>query len=141
MVVDGCAIAEDFCSAYSRRDLELAGTFLADDVIFAMHVDRTLMPFAGVTIGKAIMQRRWNAIVEQFDMPFYQLQHVVAKGNVVRSTVAYIFRHKATGEDLEGHMRHVIELRRGLIARVNEYHDRSRVEAYFRLLAMREAIG
>lgn len=135
MAAGGVAIMEAFCAAYARRDLELAGSMLADDIVFALHVDRDIVPFGGVTIGKEQVRRRWAMIVALFDMPLYRLDSAVADGDEVRARIAYRFCHKATGEEIDGHMRIVALIRDGLIARGNEYHDRARVEAFFRLVA------
>lgn len=134
MLSAAIGIAEGFVAAYAARDVERAASFLADDVVLALHVDREVMPFGGVTIGKAQVLRRWELIAGMFEMPLYRLEHAAIKGIELHTRVAYLFRHIGTGEEIDGHMRHVINIRKGLIARANEYHDRARVEAFFRLI-------
>lgn len=135
MLRDEAAVYEAFVQAYSVRDFDRAVALMADDIVLALHIDRELIPFGGVTIGKAQVRQRWAMIARMFDMPLYRLEHHVRDGEEVRGNIAYRFRHIATGEDIEGHMRHVVWMRDGLIARGNEYHDRARVEAFFRLIA------
>ena len=125
----------EFALAYAERDFERVLSFLSDDVVYALHVDRDVMPFAGVTIGKAQVRMRLDMIAAMFDMPVYRLEHAATHGEEVHASIAYRFRHIATGEEIAGRTRLVIWVRGGLFARVNEYHDRPRVEAFFRLIA------
>lgn len=136
MLRDEAAVYEAFVQAYSVRDFDRAADFLADDIVMALHIDRELIPFGGVTIGKAQVRQRWAMIARMFDMPFYRLEHHVCDGDEVRGSIAYRFRHITTGEEIEGRLRHVVWMRDGLMARGNEYHDRARVEAFFRLIAI-----
>ncbi len=132
---DSVALLYEFAEAYAVRDLDRALASFSDDVIYALHVDREVVPFAGVTIGKSQVRKRWEMIVSLFDMPFYRLEHAALNGDELHASIAYRFRHIATGEEIEGKMRVVIWVRGGMFARVNEFHDRARVEAFFRLIA------
>jgi ketosteroid isomerase-like protein len=132
---DSVALMHEFAEAYAARDLDRALAFFSDDVIYALHVDRDVIPFAGVTIGKAQFRIRLEMIASLFDMPVYRLEHAAVHGDDLHANIAYLFRHIASGEEIEGSMRVVVWVRGGLFARVNEYHDRARVEAFFRLIA------
>jgi hypothetical protein len=48
---------------------------------------------------------------------------------------AYQFRHKVTGETIDGVMRQVIVVGDGLIAKISEYHDIELVRAFMRLVS------
>ncbi len=124
----------DFCASYAARDLERCARLVSDDVVFALYIDRDLAPFGGVSIGRGIMHQRWQMVAQAFDLLRYDVAHVVEEADKLRGLVAYRFRHKATGEDIAGVMRHVIQPRDGLMARIEEHHDRTRVEAFFRLI-------
>jgi ketosteroid isomerase-like protein len=132
---DSVALMHEFAEAYAVRDLDRALACFSDDVIYALHVDRDVVPFAGVTIGKAQFRNRLEMIASLFDMPLYRLEHAALNGDELHASIAYRFRHIVSGEEIEGNMRAVIWVRGGLFARVNEYHDRARVEAFFRLIA------
>jgi ketosteroid isomerase-like protein len=135
MLLNQEAVYRAFVAAYQVRDFARAASFTADDIVMALHIDRELFPFGGVTIGKAQVRQRWAMIERLFDMPLYRLEHVAETGDELHASVSYRFRHVACGEEIEGRMRHVAWMRDGLIARGSEYHDRARVEAFFRLIA------
>lgn len=136
---DARATYFDFCKAYAARELDRCADFVTDDVVFALFIDRELAPFGGVTIGRAAMHRRWLMVAEAFDLLRYEVTSVTEDAGSLRGFVAYHFRHKATGEDIDGTMRHLIESREGLICRAEEHHDRTRVEAFFRLINSKAA--
>ncbi len=45
-----------------------------------------------------------------------------------------MYRHRASGEVLDGRFRHVMRVKDGLIVRTDEYHDRAKVETFMRLV-------
>jgi ketosteroid isomerase-like protein len=135
VAIDAVAIVRGMHEAYARRDLGDVLTYLADDIVFALHIDRDLAPFGGVSIGKAAVVRRCSMILQQFDMLDYSVVSLSIEGDEARALISFHYRHQASGEDIEGHMRHVMWLRDGSIARLNEYHDRARVEAFLRLVS------
>ena len=135
MLVDRRHAYLGFCAAYLDRDLTRCATHLADDCVFALYIDRDLVPFGGVTIGKAAFLRRWEMVAANFDLLHYEALSISEDGDVLRAQVAYHFQHRATGESIEGNLRHVVTFRDTLFARAEEYLDRARVEAFFRLLA------
>jgi ketosteroid isomerase-like protein len=45
-----------------------------------------------------------------------------------------MYRHRDSGEVLSGRFRHVMRVENGLIRRVDEFHDRAKVEAFMRLV-------
>lgn len=124
----------NFCNAYARRDVDACAELVTDDVVFGIYIDRELAPFGGVTIGKRIMQRRWQMVADAFDVLHYEVTGATVEEDKLRGLVAYHFRHKATGEDISGTMRHMVHLRGEQMARIDETHDRARVEAFFRLI-------
>ncbi len=135
MRADSVALMHEFAEAYAVRDFDRALTCFSDDVIYSLHADREVVPFAGVTIGKAQVRKRWEMIAAMFDMPLYRLEHAALHGDELHASIAYRFRHIVSGEEIEGNMRGVLWVRGGLFARINEFHDRGRVEAFFRLIA------
>ena len=124
----------DFCAGYAARDFERCAAQVADEVSFAIYIDRDLAPFGGVSIGKAIMHKRWQMVAQAFDLLKYEIIGITEDEEKLRGLVAYHFHHKATGEDISGTMRHIIHFRDSLMVRMEEHHDRTRVEAFFRLI-------
>ncbi len=136
MRMDAHALLEQAYAAYGRGDVEACAAFVTDDVVCAQYLDRDVAPFGGVSIGKGVLKRRWDQILGQFTIMTYRLEQLAIDEDFARALIHYHYRHKATGETIEGRLRHELWLRDGLIARYNEYLDRPRVEAFMRLVAL-----
>jgi ketosteroid isomerase-like protein len=74
-------------------------------------------------------------ILDDFHFLEYRPEYINDEGDVFHSQVRYHFRHKATGYDIEGTMRHVWQVEGDQIVRLEEFHDTPRVLAFFELLA------
>ena len=48
-----------------------------------------------------------------------------------------MYRHRDSGEMLNGRFRMVMQVTDGLLVRTDEYHDRAKVEAFMRLVGRR----
>lgn len=130
-------------SAWQKRDKAATLALLADNIAFALLVPQDVLPFGGETVGKASVSDRLQTILEQFDTLSYEGKVTRSHGDTVHGMVAYRFRHTVTRETIDGVMRHVIQVRDGLIVRINEYHDIELVRAFMRLVsyAAAERIG
>ena len=122
-------------SAWQKRDKAATLALLADNIVFALLVPQEVVPFGGETVGKASVSDRLQMILDQFDTLSYEGKVTKTLGDTVHGMVAYRFRHKVTRETIDGVMRHVIEVRDGLIVRINEYHDIALVRAFMRLVS------
>jgi ketosteroid isomerase-like protein len=121
--------------AWQRREKAATLALLDDRIVFALLVPQEVLPFGGETVGKASVSDRLQTILEQFDTLSYEGKVTKALGDTVHGMVAYRFRHKVTRETIDGVMRHVIQVRDGLIVRINEYHDIALVRAFMRLVS------
>jgi ketosteroid isomerase-like protein len=121
--------------AWRQRDKGATLALLADNIVFALFVPQEVLPFGGETVGKPSVSDRLQMILEQFDTLSYKGKVTRTLGDNVHGMVAYRFRHKVTGETIDGVMRHVIEVRDGLIVRINEHHDIALVRAFMRLVS------
>jgi len=128
-------VVEALYASWAAKDLRAVLSCLSDDIFFAMHVPPELIPFAGETRGKAALIPRLQMILDDFDFLQYRPIHIVDEGDVLHSQVRYHFRHKATGYDIEGTMRHVWQIEGDQIVRLEEFHDTERVKTFFELLA------
>jgi ketosteroid isomerase-like protein len=108
---------------------------LADGVVFALFVPQEVLPFGGETRGKPSVSDRLQMILDQFDTLMYEGKVTRTQGKTVYGRVAYRFRHKVTGEAIDGCMRQVIEVCDGLIVQLSEYHDIELVRAFMRLVS------
>jgi len=123
---------EQAYSAYGRGDLEA----VAAHIVYVQYIDREIAPFGGVSIGKGVLLRRLEMILELFHIEHYRLLQLQVDGLSGRSVIEYEYRHRPTGEVIAGHLRHELWIRDGQIARYREYLDRPRVEAFMRLVAI-----
>ncbi len=119
---------------YARGELDALATLTAEDIVYVLYADRDTVPFGGVTIGKRAFIDRLRMIHALFDFLAYDVTGCRQTRDEVHGRVHFHVRHKATGETIEGSMRHIFWLRDGLLARLAEYHDRARIEAFMRLV-------
>lgn len=131
---------EALYTSWAARDLPATLACLADSIEFVIHVPVEVVPFAGETHGKDLIVPRLQMILDGFDFLQYRPLHIREDGDKFHAQVLYHFRHKQTGREIEGTMRHVGCIEGDKIVRLDEFHDGPRVAAYFELLA-RDASG
>ncbi len=124
-----------FVRVWAAGDIDASMRFIAEDCVYALHISNEVLPFGGVTAGRANIEVVLRQIRDKFDYLVYRAHNIVAEGPMVRLRVEHMYRHRASGEILSGNFRLVIEVRDGLLIRGDEYHDRAMVEAFFRLFA------
>ena len=107
----------------------------SDDVVLALFIPQEVLPFGGETIGKSAASDRIQTVFDQFYTLQYEGTVTAASDDMVRGQVLYTFKHKATQEIIEGVMRQVIHINRGLIVRLEEFHDVERIRAFMRLVS------
>jgi ketosteroid isomerase-like protein len=137
--MDAREIAAEVYRLWATQDVESTFAYVAEDVVYALHFDEDLAPFAGVSHGREAMMGAFYKMIEEFDYLKYEPTIVGVEGDVVRVQVQFRFHHRRTGADLEGSMRSVMTLTDGQIVRCEEYLDRGLVEAFMRLTRHREA--
>jgi ketosteroid isomerase-like protein len=139
MRADNKVLLEGAYAAWAARDLSSTLACFAEDVVFAIHLPRDVVPFAGEVRGRDELAKRLQAILDDFDFLAYQPQQITSQGLHFHSQVYFHYRHKATGLDYEGTMRHVWLIVGDRIVHFEEFHDAERVRAFFALLAQAAA--
>jgi ketosteroid isomerase-like protein len=129
-------VLEALYASWAVKDLKAVLSCCSDDIVFAIHVPPEVMPFAGETRGKDALVPRLQMILDDFDFLQYRPIYIVDEGGALHSQVRYHFRHKATGYDIDGTMRHVWQIEGDQIVRLEEFHDTPRVKTFFELLAL-----
>lgn len=134
------AVAADliyaFWDANRARDRAALLNFCAESVVVALFIPQEVLPFGGgETHGKAAASDRMQTVFDQFETLQYDGTVTSASDDRVRGQVLYSFRHKATGEVIEGVMRQVIDLKDGKIVCLHEFHDVERIRAFMRLVS------
>ena len=127
-----------FLECWKAQDVEACIALLAPDATYTLHIEETLLPFAGTTTGREqigeqfrAMRREWEYLVFR---PSPAKQHVGAP-NQVNTRIEFMYRHKASGEDLSGYMRAAWTVEDGMIVTIIGYHDSALVETFLRLIA------
>ncbi|MFM9845858.1 MAG: nuclear transport factor 2 family protein [Hyphomicrobiaceae bacterium] len=135
--MDNRAIVESFLACWSVQDVEMTIAHVHDDFVYALYISETALPYGGETRGKDNVRAVLFAILAEFDYLRYDAEIIAIEGDVVRASVAFVYHHRRTGENLSGTKRMVLQLKDGLITRIDEYHDAAKVEAFMRLAAQR----
>jgi ketosteroid isomerase-like protein len=131
------AIVGSFLAYWSVQDVEMTVSHVHDDFVYALYISDTALPYGGETRGKDNVRAVLYAILADFDYLSYDPEIIAVEGDVVRTSVAFVYHHRRTGENLSGTKRMVFRLADGLITRIDEYHDAAKVEAFMRLAAQR----
>lgn len=137
--MDARAVAAEVYNLWRAQDVESTFAYVAEDVVYALHFDEDLAPFAGVSHGREAMMAAFYAMIAEFDYLQYDPAIVGAEGDVVRVQIQFRFHHRRTGANLEGSMRSVMTVTDGQIVRCEEFLDRGLVESFMRLTRQREA--
>jgi ketosteroid isomerase-like protein len=132
-------VVEAAYAAWAARDLPATLSVFAPDVVFAIHLPDDVVPFAGEVRGRDQLAPRFQAILDDFDFIEYVPLQITAEGGSFHSRVRFHYRHKATGLEYDGRMRHVWLVEGDKIVRFEEFHDAERVRTFFQLLAQATA--
>lgn len=130
-------VVEEFLHAWIDGDTDTAVALLAPDATYALYVSEDLLPFAGVSTGRESIRARLMEMRESWDYEMFEpgpARVDPLDETVVRCSVSFAYRYRATGDRLSGRFRTVWRIRDDLILSCEEYHDRARVEAFLRLL-------
>lgn len=137
MRASGSLVVEAAYAAWAAQDLAATLRCFADDVVFVIHIPSDVAPFMGEAHGKAQLEASLAAIIDTFHFVAYVPLLIRADGDAFHSNVSFHYRHKATGLEYDGTMRHVWRVEADRIVRFEEFHDAERVRSFFRLLEQR----
>jgi ketosteroid isomerase-like protein len=138
MRADSRTLLEGAYAAWAARDLSATLDCFAEDVAFVIHLPSDVTPLAGEVHGRDELRMRLQAILDTCDVLAYTPVQI-RDGSALRSQVHFHYRHKATGLDYEGRLRHVWRIAGDRIVYFEEFHDAARVGAFFALLAQATA--
>ena len=127
-------ILEAGLKAYSLGDLLAAAAYFAEDAVYAIYVDKGILPVAGEVVGRSPILRLWQDLLVPFELVQNVPRNISCDEDIVRCQVNFAFRHRASGEVIDGIMRIVAQVKDGQIVRYREYHDQDRLRAFMRLV-------
>jgi ketosteroid isomerase-like protein len=131
------AVVNGFNAAWAEGDIDKAISFVAKDSVYALHISGEALPHGGETVGRDNIGGALRRVREDFEYILYRPFKLTADGDTVRFQVEFMYRHRESGEKLEGRFRMVMVVKDGKLVRTDEYHDRAKVEAFMRLFGRR----
>jgi ketosteroid isomerase-like protein len=126
-------------AAWAQRDLAATLARFDPDVIFIIHLPPDVAPYVGEVRGRAQLAEALQMILDDFDFLEYRPLQITADGESFHSRIRFHYRHKATGLDYDGTMRHVWQVAGDMIVRFEEFHDAERVRTFFAMV--KHALG
>ena len=127
-------IVAEFVQLWSQGNLDTAFTFMHDACEYSLHLSDDLIAIGGVKTGKATIEPALRQIREVFEYLVWRPIKISERDANVRVQLEFLYRHIPSGELLGGNCRFLIKVDGGLITRVEEFHDRAKVEAFLRLV-------
>lgn len=126
-------------AALTRRDVNDALRYMAPNIDYVVNVDPQIAPFVASTSGIPELRARLELLFDTFTIETFDAKNFRISDDdpsIARVNVSYAYREKTTSVLLDGRFRCVIHIDDGLIAQVEEFHDRSYIEAFSRLIQM-----
>lgn len=133
-------VVEAAYASWAARDLNATLSCFSDDVMFAIHLPPEVAPYFGILQGRAELGARLRMILDDFDFLEYKPIQITSHGISFHSQIRFHYRHKLTGLEYDGTMRHVWRVKGDRIVRWEEFHDIERVRVYFQLLGQAIAL-
>lgn len=124
-------------SAWANRDLDATLAGMSEDVEHVINVDGSLAPYAESTRGKAALRPKLQVLLDTFEFNAFVVDSLTVQDVTARASVMIMYVHKVTRDRLDVRFRFVFTVADGLITRMEEYHDKTLVEAFMRLVAAR----
>mgnify|MGYP001039546505 FL=1 len=131
--MDSRSVVASFFACWSVQDLEMAVAHGHPDVVYTIHNGQDAAPLSGVYRGPESCRDLGYAMLAEFDYLTYEPTIVSVEDNIVRAQVFFRYRHRTTGNVIEGSRRLVFEVKDGLIYRIDSYEDTLRFEAFMRM--------
>lgn len=129
MLTDPEGILEAVITALSLEDIDSTVAYFDQDADFTIFT-----PSQIVFRGRDAISRRLKTVVGDFYVHRFAARTILPCDEGLRTQIAYSFRHRATGQMIDGIMRVVVSFDGGRIVRWHEYQDAERVEAFLRLV-------
>jgi len=123
-------VVNRFNAAWAGGDIDKAISCVAEDAVYALHISGEALPHGGETLGRAKIGAALRRAREEFEYILYRPFKLTADGSTVRFQVEFMYRHRESGEMLNGRFRMVMLVKDGFLVRTDEYHDHAKVEAY-----------
>ncbi len=134
MQTDPIGILEAVVTAFELQDIETIASYFDDDADFAIFAPADQLRSGGSIKGRLALIRRLTSFLGDFDVLQFSARTFLPADEGWRAQIDYCFRHRLSGEKIDGGMRVVAAFKDGRIIQWREYQDASRIEAYLRLI-------
>lgn len=128
-------VLEATYASWAQRDLAATLARFDPEVVFIIHLPPDVGSFVGEVRGREQLGKSLQTILDDFDFLEYRPLQIIADGESFHSRIRFHYRHKATGLDYDGTMRHVWRVTGDMIVRFEEFHDAQRVRTFFAMVA------
>ena len=134
MLCDSESVLEAAITAIALADIDSAAAFFSDNAEITIYAASQTILLGGTSSGKDSVRKRLRNILASFDIARFAPRTVLPCDDGFRTQIDYSFRHRASGQSLDGVMRVVAAIEDGVIVRWQEYQDGDRMEAFLRLV-------
>jgi ketosteroid isomerase-like protein len=129
-------ILNDVYASWEGGDLPTTLSYFAMDVVFAVHSTPDTASLIGEGVGRDEFGSRLESFLRKFDIEAFKLQHpVTVNGIWLQSRAVFKYRHRASGWDVDGTMRHKWRFVGDEIAHFELFTDSPRLRAFYNLAA------
>lgn len=129
MLTDPEGILEAVITAMKLEDTESTAAYFAEDADFTIFTPSEIL-----FQGREAIAHRLREVIGEFHVDRFDARTILPCEEGLRTQIAYAFRHRTTGQTIDGVMRVIVSVRDGRIVRWHEYQDAERVDAFMRLV-------
>jgi ketosteroid isomerase-like protein len=137
-VTDTRAVVERFVAFWSAQDVERTSSLFAEDAFSEVHFNHPEVGMAGPIHGREKITEGLYRNLAEWHYITFDAGIVAIEGDTGKVQVVFEYEHVKTHLRLSSTMRMVLVVTRGMISRVDCYHDGERIAAFMRLLRARE---
>lgn len=116
--------------ALHKRDTEVLGRYLAEDVQHNIRVPADVHPMGGLRTGKVAVIERFNEIGRRFNTLSFAIESLLVGGASAAAQIRVASLHKISGEQYRSKLVHFWSFRDGLVTMIDEYHDMADVLSF-----------
>jgi hypothetical protein len=122
-------VLKDIYDAWRAQDLDWLASYLPA-VCHVVYIPTEIHPLGGACCGKTAALERLRLITVEFDFLRFDTSALMINRNHAAVEIPIRYRHRETGVSLESVVVNFWMLEEGWPARLNEYHDIGRIQAF-----------
>jgi ketosteroid isomerase-like protein len=127
-------VLREFYAAFAAGDIERALDYCDRDIAYIKNRPRFVVPFGDETHGRNAMRATMGSIWAHFIVRLFTPGGIGMVGNLARAQVRFHYRHRVSGHEFEGTLRHEVVIEHAQITCIREYQDTERIHAFMQLV-------